>query len=174
MGGLFSKKRKTSLVCVGLDNSGKSTIINYLKPQKEKQLDMQATVGFQAEQFSWGSTAFTTFDMSGQGRYRNLWEYYYKDVHGIIFVIDSADTVRMCVVKDELEMLLQHDAIKAKPIPILFYANKIDLPTAVPPSEIARVLELDKICHPFNIIGSNALTGQGVDNGLKWLHEKLP
>ena len=34
MGGIGSKK--SSIIIVGLDNSGKSTMINYLKPQKTK------------------------------------------------------------------------------------------------------------------------------------------
>ena len=46
--------------------------------------------------------------MSGQGRYRNLWEHYYKECQGIIFVVDSSDKLRMVVAKDELDMLLQH------------------------------------------------------------------
>ena len=65
---------------------------------------------------------FTAFDMSGQGRYRNLWEHYYRDCQvetittdlylsafhqGIIFVVDSSDRLRMVVAKDELDMLLQ-------------------------------------------------------------------
>ena len=70
--------------------------------------ETQVTVGFQMERFKHGNTKFTMFDMSGQGRYRNLWEHYYEDVGGIIFVIDSADTVRMCVVEDELKTLLSH------------------------------------------------------------------
>ena len=45
--------------------------------------------------------------MSGQGRYRNLWEHYYRDCQGIIFVVDSSDRLRMVVAKDELDMLLQ-------------------------------------------------------------------
>src|SRR5687767_13262020 len=106
MGGV--NKKQSKCVCVGLDNSGKSTIINYLKPEKEKKTETFATVGFQAEQFKHGNINFTMFDMSGQGRYRNLWENFYEDTQGIIFVIDSADTVRMCVVKDELETLLAH------------------------------------------------------------------
>ncbi len=50
---------------------------------------------------------FTAFDMSGQGRYRNLWEHYYKECQGIVFVVDSSDKLRMVVAKDELDMLLQ-------------------------------------------------------------------
>ena len=46
--------------------------------------------------------------MSGQGRYRNLWEHYYKEAQAIVFVIDCSDKIRMCVAKDELEILLQN------------------------------------------------------------------
>jgi ADP-ribosylation factor-like protein 6 len=63
--------------------------------------------------------------MSGQGRYRSLWEHYYADVQAIIFVIDSTDRLRMCVAKEELEQLLEHELIKSSNAPILFYANKV-------------------------------------------------
>ena len=46
--------------------------------------------------------------MSGQGRYRNLWEHYYEETQAIIFVVDSSDKLRMSVVKDELNQLLDH------------------------------------------------------------------
>ena len=54
------------------------------------------------------SINFTVFDMSGQGRYRNMWEHYYKEAKAIIFVIDSSDKIRMSVAKDELDQLLKH------------------------------------------------------------------
>jgi GTPase SAR1 family protein len=38
---------------------------------------------------------FTVFDMSGAGRYRNLWEQYYKDAQAIIYVIDTSDKFRL-------------------------------------------------------------------------------
>ena len=46
--------------------------------------------------------------MSGQGRYRNLWEHYYDDTQAIIWVIDSGDKFRTVVIKDELNALLNH------------------------------------------------------------------
>jgi len=46
--------------------------------------------------------------MSGQGRYRDLWEHYYADVDAVIFVVDSSDKIRTCVAKDELEQMLNH------------------------------------------------------------------
>lgn len=58
--------------------------------------------------FSVKNISFTAFDMSGHDRHRPLWEHYYKDCHGIIFIIDSSDKLRLVVVKEELDMLLQH------------------------------------------------------------------
>jgi len=40
MGGSSSKK-KSKIIIVGLDNSGKSTMINFLKPKKVFQLSIQ-------------------------------------------------------------------------------------------------------------------------------------
>lgn len=38
---------------------------------------------------------FTVFDMSGAGRYRSLWAQYYSEAQALIFVLDSADRLRM-------------------------------------------------------------------------------
>ena len=47
--------------------------------------------------------------MSGQGRYRSLWEQYYREAEAVIFVIDSSDKIRIEVAKNELHTLLQHE-----------------------------------------------------------------
>ena len=41
-----NKKREANILCVGLDNSGKTTIINKLKPEKTQTTDIVPTVGF--------------------------------------------------------------------------------------------------------------------------------
>lgn len=114
--------------------------------------------------------SFTAFDMSGAGRYRNLWEHHFKACQGIVFVIDSSDRMRLgacffhfqiitsgefhlklirdrslfllsfsraVVVKDELDILIQHPDILNRRIPILFFANKIDNPDALSSVKIA-------------------------------------
>merc|ERR1711935_304371 len=90
-GGSITSRVKLKIIVVGLDNSGKTTIISHLKPKKAIASDIVPTVGFNVEEFQKNGVQFTVFDMSGQGRYRNLWEHYYKDVGGIIFCIDSTD-----------------------------------------------------------------------------------
>jgi len=167
--GLFHSKKKVDLITCGLDFSGKSTIINQLKPMKQKEDHLAPTVGYQVESFVKGSVNFKVFDMGGAKKFRNLWEHYYRDVQGVIFVIDSSDHIRICLVKDELTMLLQNKDLKE--VPILFFANKMDIPGALAPPELAEKLDLADLCagHTYNIIASNALTGQGIEEGINWL-----
>jgi ADP-ribosylation factor-like protein 6 len=140
------KKREANILVVGLDNSGKTTIMNHFKPPEEKTSEIVPTVGFNVEKFKIKNLTFTAFDMSGQGRYRNLWEHYYKGVQGIIFVIDSSDSLRLVVAKDELEMMLKHSDIASKPtIPILFFANKMDLKESLSSVRISQTLGLDQL-----------------------------
>merc|ERR1712050_279755 len=125
----FANKKKLRIVVVGLDNSGKTTVLNCLKPKKAT-LETVPTVGFSTEEFQKHGINFCAFDMSGQSRYRNLWEHYYGEVEGIIVVIDATDKLRFAVVKDELETMLADPRVAGAKIPVLFLSNKMDLPTA--------------------------------------------
>ena len=99
--------RKSQIIIVGLDNSGKSTMINFLKPSKYTQQEVEATVGFKLETFIKNNVKFTCFDMSGQSKYRTLWGNYYQDCEAIIFVVDAADELRFAVAQNELQLLLE-------------------------------------------------------------------
>jgi ADP-ribosylation factor-like protein 6 len=120
--------------------------------------EITPTVGFNVEQFSRSGINFTVFDMSGAGKYRPLWEHYFKDANAIIFVIDCSDKLRMCRVKEELKILLEHPDTKG--IPTLFFANKIDISDHLNPVECVQYLDLDNVKdRPWHITPSNALTG---------------
>lgn len=120
------------------------------------------------------NVSFTAFDMSGQGRYRDLWERYYKDCDGIIFVVDSSDRLRLAVAKDELDLLLQHPEMTGRTVPILFLANKMDLREALSTVKIASAFGLEKIKDkPWHICATNALTSEGLYEGVEWFTQQL-
>ena len=145
------------------------------------------------------NVGFTAFDMSGQGRYRNLWEHYYKECQGIVFVVDSSDKMRMVVAKDELDMLLQHPDIRSRKIPILFFANKMDCRDSLSSVKVSQTLGnrvyqngknvellinvdiylnyfsgLERIMDkPWHICASNAVTGEGLHEGVEWLTAQI-
>ena len=56
-------------------------------------------------------------------------------------------------------------------VPALIYANKQDLPNAILVSEIIEKLELMTVHkeRKWYIQKSNALTNEGLDEGMKWL-----
>ncbi|KAJ3223039.1 ADP-ribosylation factor-like protein 6 [Chytriomyces hyalinus] len=168
-------KRKVNILLVGLDNAGKSTIINGLKLNAAAPTEIVPTVGFSVETFSTQHRlTFTVFDMSGQGKYRDLWEYYFPDVEAIVFVIDASDKARACVARDELETMLENKVLRMRKIPILFFANKMDIDGGMTPSECSGALGLEEIKdRNWTICATNGLTGQGVSNGFDWLAEEL-
>jgi len=164
------RKKECNVLVVGLDNSGKSTLLNHFKPEEQQNANIVPTVGFNVEKFKNRNVGFTAFDMSGQGRYRNLWEHYYRDCQGIIFVVDSSDRLRMVVAKDELDMLLQHPDIQARRLPILFFANKMDMRDAMSSVKVSQTLGLERLLDkPWHICASNAVTGEGLHEGVEWL-----
>lgn len=171
-----TNKKQSKCLVVGLDNSGKSTLINNLKNINDRSNDIYATVGFQIEKFTHNKTNFVMFDMSGQSKYRNLWIHYIKDIQAIIYVIDSSDVLRLSIVKDELIMLLNNEHIKNNNnIVMLFYSNKMDLPKSLTPSQLSEQLGLNDLCNnkQWNIVKSNALTGNGVQEGINWLTQHM-
>ena len=45
------KKREVSVLVIGLDNSGKSTMLNHFKTDEQKTADIVPTVGYNVEKF---------------------------------------------------------------------------------------------------------------------------
>ncbi|KAM3862241.1 ADP-ribosylation factor-like protein 6 [Diretmus argenteus] len=186
-GWLGLRKKEVNVLCLGLDNSGKTTIINHLKPaivsplseewkhvSQAQTQEIVPTIGFNIEKFKSSSLYFTVFDMSGQSRYRNLWEHYYKDSHAIIFVIDSSDKLRMVVAKEELDTLLKHQDIRSRRMPVLFFANKMDLRDAMSSVKVSQQLCLENIKDkPWHICASDAIKGEGLQDGVDWLQEQI-
>ena len=171
--GLFSSKANLTVITCGLDNAGKSTIINELKPQALRTDAIPATFGYSVEEFEKGNVAFKVFDMGGARKFRELWEHHFKTVQGVIFVIDSNDRARLCLVRDELQLMLKSPELKATPV--LFFANKMDLPGALTPHELVESLGIMELCgdRSYNIFASDARRGIGIEEGLLWLQKRL-
>ena len=56
------------------------------------------------------------WDLGGQDDLRSLWEKYYEESHGIIFVVDSCDEARIDNVRKTLESVLLNDKIHGLPV----------------------------------------------------------
>jgi ADP-ribosylation factor-like protein 6 len=72
-------KTEVTLLIIGLDNSGKTSIINRLKAKKTTETI--PTIAFNVETFSKKNFKFEVIDMSGNAQYRTMWEAHYAKAH---------------------------------------------------------------------------------------------
>merc|ERR1712228_653066 len=119
-------KKEMRILMVGLDAAGKTTILYKLK--LGEVVTTIPTIGFNVETVEYQNISFTVWDVGGQDKIRPLWRHYYQGTQGLIFVVDSNDRDR-----DEDEM---RDAV------LLVFANKQDLPNAMPAAEVTEKLGL--------------------------------
>ncbi|KAH3677623.1 hypothetical protein WICMUC_001726 [Wickerhamomyces mucosus] len=157
---------------LGLDSAGKTTILYKLKLNQIKTTG--PTVGFNVETFQYKNIRFNMWDVGGQDRLRPLWRHYYPKTNALIYVIDSCDTKRLEESKQHLYKILKElDNIDtAKDYLLLIFANKQDLTNSMSPKEINDYLDLKNNLRKnqlFAVIGANALTGQGLIEGLSWI-----
>ena len=162
---MFTGKKDMRILMLGLDAAGKTTILYKLK--LGEIVSSVPTIGFNVETLEFKNIKFTVWDVGGQDKIRLLWKHYYQNTEGLIFVVDSLDTERIDIAKEELHrMLSQEEMAKAA---VLVFANKQDQATMTIP-EITNRLALQSLRgRDWYIQGTCALTGDGLFEGLEWL-----
>eukprot|EP00127_Corallochytrium_limacisporum_P002718 Clim_evm27s136 gene=Clim_evmTU27s136 len=166
---LFSLKEMRILM-VGLDAAGKTTILYKLK--LGEVVTTVPTIGFNVESVEYKNISFTVWDVGGQDKIRPLWRHYYENTSGLIFVVDSNDRDRIGEAKSELFAMLEEQELKDAVI--LVYANKQDLPNALPVDEVVEQMGLrDLRGKTWHVQGSAANSGEGLYEGLDWLSSEL-
>lgn len=163
-------KREMRILMVGLDNAGKTSILYKLKLGDRVQTI--PTIGFNVESVQYKNINFTVWDVGGQARLRKLWKHYFIGSNAIIFVVDSCDVDRFEDARGELHsMMSDPDLSKAV---LLVFANKQDVPDAVPTNEIVKQLALPQLkCPHWFVLSCCALNGNGLCEGFDWLSDKL-
>ncbi|XP_008201926.1 ADP-ribosylation factor-like protein 13B isoform X1 [Nasonia vitripennis] len=181
------KKRKKSIVLlvVGLDNAGKSSVVNYIfNKSLLTQESVVPTIGFRTVSFDYKSKySIRLYDVGGGPQIRALWPKYYADVHGVIFVVDCNDHRRLAENTAVFQDLVCHDLISQKPVLVL--GNKQDFKEAVDELDLIEIMKIEQIvnyaksytrveicsCYPdkhkhFNL-------NKNIDIGFSWLIQDI-
>ncbi|KAG7274195.1 hypothetical protein CRUP_008571 [Coryphaenoides rupestris] len=166
---IFGKKQMRILM-VGLDAAGKTTILYKLK--LGEVVTTIPTIGFNVETVEYKNICFTVWDVGGQDKIRPLWRHYFQNTQGLIFVVDSNDRERVAESKEELMKMLQEEELNDALV--LVFANKQDLPNAMPVTELTEKLELHTLrSRTWHVAGTCATQGTGLYEGLDWLSAEL-
>ncbi|XP_008159952.3 ADP-ribosylation factor 5-like [Eptesicus fuscus] len=161
---IFGKMR---ILMVGLDAAGKTTILYKLKLE-----EIVTTIGFNVETVEYKNICFTVWDVGDQDKIRPLWGYYFQNTQGLIFVVDRNDRERVQGSADELQKMLQEEELWDAVL--LVFANKQDMPNAMPVSELTDKLGLQHLrSHTWYIQATCAIQGTGLYDGLDWLSHEL-
>ncbi|KAM4035935.1 ADP-ribosylation factor-like protein 3 isoform 4-T4 [Anomaloglossus baeobatrachus] len=89
-----------------------------------------------------------------------------------IYVVDSADRKRFEETGQELAELVEEESLLG--VPLLVFANKQDLLTAAPASEIAAGLNLHTYRdRTWQIQACSALSGEGIQDGMNWICKNI-
>lgn len=176
MGIWFSKllsyfgDKEARILVLGLDNAGKTTILYRL--QVGEVVSTIPTIGFNVETVSYKNIKFQVWDLGGQTSIRPYWRCYYPNTQAIIYVVDSSDTERISISRDEFHAILEEEELRDSLI--LVYANKQDLPNALDSAQIAEGLGLHDIKNrDWAIFKTSAIKGDGLFEGLDWLANML-
>jgi len=167
----FSKKLQ--IVMLGLDNSGKTTLLYRMK-LKEEIRKTTPTAAFNVETIRpLKNLKFLVWDTAGHAPVRPLWRAYIRKSDAMIFVIDSSDPARFDEARVELDGIL--NSRDSGGIPLLILANKQDLNTSVPPLELARKLELDSLRSTvdWHMHPTSGRFGDGLQDALVQLSEMI-
>ncbi|XP_075011028.1 ADP-ribosylation factor-like protein 3 isoform X3 [Calonectris borealis] len=182
--------QEVRILLLGLDNAGKTTLLKQLASEDISHIT--PTQGFNIKSVQSQGFKLNVWDIGGQRKIRPYWRNYFENTDilersgfetlaghtsraplwpsrrgtwhgGEIYVIDSADRKRFEETGQELAELLDEEKLSG--VPVLIFANKQDLLTAAPASEIAEGLNLHTIRdRVWQIQSCSALSGEGVQD----------
>ncbi|KAF2764121.1 P-loop containing nucleoside triphosphate hydrolase protein [Teratosphaeria nubilosa] len=196
-----TSKEEFSVLVLGLDNAGKTTLLEQIKAiyshdAQHPNLEIVPTVGQNVSIVDLPDCYLRIWDVGGQHSLRGLWQSYYSSAHAIVFVIDSADVGdadlerlskglqdsemqgRLGECKLALEDVLQNEETEG--VPVLVLANKQDREDCV---EVVRIKEglVRKVfegekgqnVRDSRVLPLSALTGTGVKEAVEWLCSRV-
>ena len=115
---------------------------------------------------------FTVWDIGGQDKIRPLWRHYYRNTHAVIYVVDTSDVDRLDQAREELMKALDDEELRDAAV--LVFANKQDLPRALPAAEVTEKLGMHSMRgRQWWVQGCCGTLGDGLYDGLDWLCEQL-
>eukprot|EP00397_Hematodinium_sp_SG-2012_P062709 GEMP01085179.1.p1 GENE.GEMP01085179.1~~GEMP01085179.1.p1 ORF type:complete len:199 (+),score=41.76 GEMP01085179.1:84-680(+) len=175
----LSYKEEKKLIILGVDNAGKSTILEQYKSIfGAKAMDLSKippTIGLNIARVQVGNIIAIIWDVGGGASMRSIWRNYFPDIEGVLFVVDSADPSRFQESMSVLEQVLAAPELRPD-VPVLIFANKRDLEDAVPMDDMHKTFHRERLAdkRPFHLLPCSGLNKINLEAGLQWLLSEMP
>ncbi|KAH6581492.1 hypothetical protein BASA50_002520 [Batrachochytrium salamandrivorans] len=162
---LKRSEREIRILLLGLDNAGKTSLLKRLA--SEDISEIKPTQGFNIKTVQQDGIKMNVWDIGGQKTIRPYWRNYFESTDVLIYVVDSSDRRRLEETGNELAGLLTEEKLQC--VPVLIFANKQDLMTALSGEEIVSGLNLNAIRdRTWHIQPCSAKNDTGVSEGMEW------
>ncbi len=184
LGRLFGRKKisqDAKIVVLGASGAGKTTLIKYLESGEPVIEDPRTTLGIDIRKSPITIDGWTlnAIDVGGQELYReSLWSLGVSQADAVIYVLDGtvkpeSDSHQFEVSKFSFDYMLN---IVEESVPLLILINKQDLQEESPLT-VQQSIELYDMSslmgRSFNVTGTSAKYGDGVEIAAEWLIEKI-
>ncbi|XP_050434731.1 ADP-ribosylation factor-related protein 1 [Adelges cooleyi] len=176
----ITQKDEFCVLILGLDNAGKTTYLESSKTKFKKNYKsinprkITTTVGLNIGNIDVYGVSLNFWDLGGQTELQSLWDKYYAECHAVIYIVDSSDRGRMDESKKSFEKMISNENLVG--IPLLILANKQDIPDCMGVREVKPIFNQNAHLigrRDFMVMPISALTGDGIDEGIKWLVESI-
>ena len=160
------REHEVKLLFIGLDNSGKTSIINqFLETPNDS---VSPTSGFNIYNCQKNDYNISLWDLSGASATRSSWHSFFEGSDGIVFVLDGADKARFEEAKKELDAALNKD--RTNVYSWLVLVNKQDVPGCSLSQDITEAFNTAQFTQKrLNVMECSAVTGEGVVDAINWL-----
>lgn len=167
---MFKKEQDLKIFIYGLDQAGKTALLNGLK--RNLNFKTLPTTNVDISRINVKRISLITYDAPGQLRFHGLWEPYLKmKQDGLVFVMDVVHRMRYNAAKNLLHEIANRPNLKNLPLLILF--NKIDL---VKPDieQLIDEMDIDIIqARPIKYFLTSAIQNIGIDEAFEWLVQEI-
>ncbi len=156
----------------GLNNSGKTSLIKYLKGEKDLE-NLAPTKQFDVYEIVIKTITFVAWDSPGQTNLRDEWNNGAVNASVILFIIDVAAEVRFKEMHTEFNRVLNE--LDTKDAIFIVCFHKMDLPKTQ--QKIKKVKELLKLSEIKNRdiywLNTSTQSGEGIDDLKDMLFRQL-
>jgi len=162
---LWSKNKYYNILFIGLDNSGKSSLVQLLC--NKGILFNTPTNKPNYYEFDFDNQKIKAYDLSGNITLRRLWEEYILSADALVFLVDAYDKDRFNEVYEEFYKIKTNNFFHKKPILVL--GNKIDFPTASSKEELKNILGIDESNLNIKLFMCSVIQNYNIKNAFLWL-----